>query len=212
MTKEKLGKLQAGFAPFIIIAIIAVLAIGGGGYVVSKNKAAKKDTSLEAGAEAGAEVELGLNTKGSLRSLLGLGKNVMCTFESSADGATSSGTVYIASNGNMRGDFKMGAGAGVQSSSMMVKDGYSYVWSGGSDQGIKMAASADAAAQAGAEGEAKQSVGLDEQVDYSCSGWTMDASKFMMPAGVEFIDLKAMMNGAVGPGNINLKNAAELGY
>ena len=48
MTKEK---LQAGFAPFIIIAIIAVLAIGGGAYVVSKNRA-EVDTSTQANEEA----------------------------------------------------------------------------------------------------------------------------------------------------------------
>jgi hypothetical protein len=216
MTK---AKLQAGFAPLIIIAIVAVLAIGGGAYVVSKNKAkapaegdnAETQANANADANANANANLGVNAKGSLRSLLGLGKNVMCTFKSEAGDVVSSGTVYVAANGNMRGDFKMGANADTQSSSMMVKDGYSYVWSG--KQGVKMKASAEASAQAGAEGEAKQTVNLDEQVDYSCSNWTMDASKFTLPSGVEFIDLEAMLKGgAVGPGNINLKSATEFGY
>src|SRR3989338_7581223 len=117
MTKEKLGKLQAGFAPFIIIAIIAVLAIGGGAYVVSKNRA-EVDTSTQANekadANANANANLGLNAKGSLRSLMGMGKSVMCTFESAVAGENSSGTMYISSSGEMRGDFTMQASGKTQ--------------------------------------------------------------------------------------------------
>ncbi|MDP9249019.1 MAG: hypothetical protein M3M85_00705 [bacterium] len=212
MTKRD---LQAGFAPFIIIAIVAVLAIGGGTYVVSKKKAAKVDTEVQANAEAevnaNANANLGVNAKGSLRSLMGMGKNVMCTFESTSGGTASSGTVYIAANGAMRGDFKA---AGL-TSSMITKDGYMYGWTGGG-QGVKIKmdaqAQASAAADASAQAEVNKSVDLDSQVDYSCSAWSMDASKFTLPAGVEFVDLEAMLKGATGAGaGIDLKGATGLG-
>jgi hypothetical protein len=191
MIQRKLGRLQAGFIPFLVIAIIAILAIGGGAYVVSKNKA-----KVKTGVEGNGELNANANAKGSLRSLLGMGKNVMCTFESTSGDNTSSGTVYITADGAMRGDFKMGTGADAQTSSMLVKDGTSYVWSG--TKGVKMAASGEA--QANANAQVQKSVDLDSQVQYSCSDWAVEQSKFDLPAGVEFVDLKAMMNIAPGAG------------
>ena len=38
--------LQGGLAPFLIIAIVAILAIGGGAYLVTKNKGAKVNTQI----------------------------------------------------------------------------------------------------------------------------------------------------------------------
>src|SRR3989338_6885057 len=86
--------LQGGFAPLLIIAIIAILAIGGGVYVVKKNRDAKINAELEGNVEtkentnadlnANENANLGINAKakGSFRSLLGLGKNTQCTFAS----------------------------------------------------------------------------------------------------------------------------------
>src|SRR3989344_2681426 len=111
--------LQGGFAPLLIIAIIAILAIGGGVYITKKNKAAKvelegnAETQANANADANANenANLGINanvnakTKGTFRSLLALGKNTQCTFTSLNNGVNSSGTVYISVTGSMRGDF-----------------------------------------------------------------------------------------------------------
>lgn len=212
MTQRKLGKLQAGFAPFIIIAIIAVLAIGGGAYVVSKNKAKapvpednpETQANAQADANANANANLGLNAKGSLRSLMGMGKNVMCTFESTSGSTASSGTVYIAANGSMRGDFKA---AGL-TSGMITKDGYMYGWTDSSSSGMKI--KMDAQEQAEIQTEAAQAVDIDSEVDYECSEWSVDQSKFDLPAKIEFVDVKALLN-AVGPGDINLKTKTEFG-
>ena len=202
--------LQGGLAPFLIIAIVAILAIGGGAYLVTKNKGAKVNTQVEgdvetqananADANANANANLGINAKGSFRSLIGLGKNTQCSFTSVSEGVTSSGTVYITASGNMRGDYNTKTSSGVQTSSMILKDGYSYVWSG--SQGAKMnVTNMGGSASAGAQ--AQQSVDLDSQVDYNCKDWSVDQSKFTLPSGVNFLDLEAMMKGSALPSGVN---------
>jgi len=129
--------LQGGFAPLLIIAIVALLAVGGGAYVVTKNKAKapvegdnlETQANAKADANANANANLGINTKGSLRSLLGMGKNTMCTFSSSVPGQTSSGTVYVTSSGEMRGEFTTTVNGKAQASNMLMKGGTSYMWS-----------------------------------------------------------------------------------
>ena len=207
----KRKNLQGGFAPLLIIAIIAILAIGGGAYVVTKNKEAKIKTGIEGNGELNVNANAKGETKGSLRSLLGIGKDTMCTFTSTAGGVNSSGSVFVASSGEMRGEFTSQTSTGTQTSSMIVKGGTSYVWSG--SQGIKMSSN-KVNASASAEGKAKSSVDLDSQVNYKCGNWTVDQSKFIVPTTVKFLDLDAMLktSGTVGPGDINVKSATEWGY
>lgn len=201
MTKTK---LQGGFLPILIVVIVAAIAIGGGAYVVSKNKAAKVDTSADVKADAKADAKLDAKAKGSLSSLLKLGKNVMCKFSSTAGGNNSSGTMYIAANGDTRGDFKMVTSGGSVTSSMIMKGGVWYGWSG--SQGVKMAVPENAGVDNAAAAQAEKYVDLNAEVDYSCSDWSVDGSKFTLPAGVNFIDVKAMLEGAAGPGSIDIKS------
>ncbi len=202
--KNKNNNLQGGFAPLLIIAIVAILAIGGGTYVSKKNKAkvnlednleTQANANADANANENANLGVNANAKGSLRSLLALGKNTMCTFTSTEGDTTSSGTVYIVADGSMRGDFTSKTSAGTQTSSMIVKDDTSYVWSG--TQGMKMKATASASAQA--KTQTQQSVDLDAQADYDCSDWSVDQSKFTLPVGVNFLDIEAMMKGSALP-------------
>ncbi len=198
--------LQGGFAPLLIIAIIAILAIGAGAYVVQKNRAAKApeagdnlntqaNVNADLNANANANLGINANAKSSLRSLLGLGKNVMCTFSGTTGSTSSSGTVYISADGSMRGDFTTQTSTGTQTSSMIVKDKIAYAWSG--TQGVKMDAT-KATTSAGTSAQAKSAVDLDSQVDHKCTDWTPDASKFVIPATVKFLDLEAMMKASTG--------------
>lgn len=196
--------LQKGFAPLLIVAIIAVLAIGGGAYVVTKNKQAKiaelednLNTQANANADQNANenANLGINAqaKGSLRSLLGLGQNTMCTFASTNADVSSSGTVYIGADGDMRGEFESKAGTqAAVSSYMIVKDGVSFAWSG--TQGVKMNV---ADINASAEAQAEKYVDLDAQIGYECSAWTRDESKFVVPTNVNFMDIDALLKAGV---------------
>ena len=201
--------LQGGFAPLLIIAIIAILAIGGGAYVVTKNKDANDDKNE--GVELddrrgdiqyedkmkGDDKDDDKETKGSLRSLLALGKNTMCTFTSVVENSTSSGTVYIAADGPMSGDFSSQTSSGNITSHMIMKGGTSYVWSG--TQGATTSSNTN------------QSVDLDAQVDYDCKNWTLDNSKFTVPTNVNFVDIEAMMKGAGAlPGGVDVNSMMKL--
>lgn len=208
-------KLQGGFAPLLIIAIVAVLAIGGGGYAISKNKAAKKaevegnvetQANFKADENANVNANLGINAnakaKGSLRSLLGLGQNTMCTFSSTTGDTTSSGTVYIASDGDMSGQFEIKTGTKTTfTSNMIVKDDISYLWSG--NQGAKMnVAELKGDAKAQAQGGSEY-VDLDAEMNYDCSAWVRDESKFTVPSTVNFIDLDVLLKGGVKLPGVN---------
>lgn len=203
--------LQGGFIPLLVIAIIAVLAVGGGAYVVTKNKAAKNaevEGNLETQANSQADINanenanLGINAninakaKGSLRSLLGLAQNTECTFSSTNASTTSSGTVYITSDGDMRGEFQMKTGTqATVTSNMLVKGDISYVWSG--TQGVKMSVS-EIKANSGTQAQTNQFVDLmDTDVNYDCSAWVRDDSKFVVPTSVNFIDLDAFLKGGI---------------
>ena len=203
----KTKNLERGFAPLLIIAILAVLAIGGGTYMVVKNNQAKKaqlgdnlNTQANANADqnANANANLGVNakTKNSLRSFLALGQNMKCTYTSTTkDNVNASGTFYIGANGDMRGEFntKVGTQAPIVNN-MIIKGGVSYVWSG--TQGAKMnvpAVDANAKVPQASKGVEQ----LDAQMDYNCSPWTLDVSKFATPAGVNFMDINALLKGGV---------------
>jgi hypothetical protein len=131
----------------------------------------------------------------------------MCTFTSVVENSTSSGTVYIASNGDMSGDFtSQTKTAGTVTSHMIMKGGTSYVWSGA--QGAKMNVSASEATTAS---NTNQSVDLDAQVDYDCKNWTRDDSKFTVPTNVNFVDIEAMMKGAGAlPGGVDVNSMMKL--
>ncbi len=201
--------LQGGFIPLLVIAVIAVLAIGGGAYVVTKNKAS--DNKVEDGrrgdvqyedktaaeGDINAEANINVNAKGSLRSLLALGKDTMCTFSSTTEGVSSSGTVYVSTDGSMRGDFTSQTSAGTQTSSMIVKGETSYFWNG--SQGVKMNVKSDTSTST----QTKSNVDLDSPVDYKCGNWSKDDSKFALPTSVNFLDIEAMMKGSALPSGVN---------
>lgn len=191
--------LQAGFIPFLIIAIVAVLAIGGGVYISKKHKEAKLtatdniNTQANGNADANANVNANLginsNSKGSLRTLLGLNKNIMCTYAGNGEDGIYSGTVYITSSGEMRGDFEAKSYDGTSTSHMIMKDDTSYSWNG--KEGVKMEVKATGGVPA--SGSTKSNIDLDSQVDYKCSDWTVDQSKFTLPTGVNFVDMEALL-------------------
>ncbi len=125
----------------------------------------------------------------TLKNLIAYKGSQKCTFTSSTSNSSSSGTVYV-SNGQMRGDFVSHAQGGTYESHMIVKDNTSYVWGTGMPGGFKM--SFDAMSSSG-QGNNSGAVDPNAPVNYSCSAWSADASLFVLPAGIQFNDLGAMM-------------------
>jgi hypothetical protein len=172
---------------YILIALALVVLIGGGLYV-----AKSRPTTPSSGGQ-----EQQQSSRGSLRSLLGMGQNLTCTI-TNEDGST--GTVYVAGE-RVRGDFASAAAQGGMMH-MIQSEGYAYLWTEGETKGMKM--KFDAEESAGAQTtpgatQQNQAVDMNAEVDYSCSPWGVDASMFTLPAGVEFTDYSQMMGGVQGP-------------
>lgn len=129
-------------------------------------------------------------SSGTLASLMSMG-SVKCDVTNTQAGAQSSGTVYVG-GGKMRGDFTSQTSAGAVTSHMISDGTNVYVWSSAMPQGIKMTVAATAK-----PGNAQATM-YNQNVSYTCSPWSVDASQFILPAGVTFSDMTSMMQGSTG--------------
>ena len=196
-----------GFIAIIIIAAI-VLAAGGGTYYAVKTHSSAKvatDTTMSASSTTTADVSTSAsassNTLGSLKDILGIGKNVVCTISESTATSSVSGTVYI-SGTNMSGQFTTVDSSGTHSANMIRNNDDVYAWTGTQGAKILLSAMENVSTQ-NTQTRMRSSVDLNQNVHYSCTPWTVDQTKFTVPTTVKFIDVQAMMNthaGAAVPG------------
>lgn len=141
-----------------IIAAVIVVAVLAGGYFIlnSKHKMAQVAFS----------------------EFVKQGGSYSCDVRQEAADVDNGGTVYIDS-GNIRGDFSTIAEGRTMQSSFLMKDGYTYNWSGA--MGVKMKVG-----DISPEAQATYSWNAGQVGDYTCQPWKADQSKFDVPAGVTF--------------------------
>lgn len=206
---------QRGFAIGIVVAIIAILALGGGAvYVASKaQKTAQVESNATSTVEANLTADVNVNQNMSIKGLLGLGKTLKCTFSDATSTAATEGTVYIA-NGKFRGDFSSKASGGAAVKSYMISDGQdAYVWSDAMKQGFKMKMTADAKTSTNTNTQAPD---INKEMKYNCMPWTVNEAVFSAPANVTFIDAASIgagvSAGASGkiPAGLNASTSAEI--
>lgn len=182
---KKIGK------KFFLGALLAFLLVGGLGAYFAFGRSSDRSLSGDFPEMEGGEASQ-ISDKKSLRDLLGLGRSQKCTYSEPESG--SSGTVYVSGN-ESRADFayKLPDGA-EQVSHMIIKEDKMYLWIEGEETGYLMSLSEDEDGQE-SEGEAQapETVDLDQAIDYRCEDWSVDDSKFTLPAGVEFKDLSALI-------------------
>ena len=173
-------KSQALILGAVVVIVLIIAALGF--FIFSKSSKNAQVTPATSESE-----QIQGSSKGSIMSLLSGGKSVTCKM-SYPDGGTS-GTIYVADK-KVRGDFTAEAD-GKQMESHMIQDGdFGYFWSG--NQGTKMKTS-DSAQASPAPNAQTSAPDLNKDVDMDCSSWSVDASKFELPADVKFTDLTEMM-------------------
>lgn len=179
-----------GIGILAVIAVIAVLAaLGGGVYLATQNRV-EIETS-----DADDDVET-VESATSLRSLLSLGRDVVCTFSRVDEMSAVSGVVYVADQ-NIRGDFDVRTESTGTMKGHMIKVGNEiYTWSDAFTQGVKLAVDAEAEMKSNEQNP----VGLDDEVEYECDSWNKDASKFSVPGNINFIELNAGASGTIETG------------
>lgn len=190
--------LNKGFVPVIVIAIIALAAVGGGSaWYVSSHKSAntkvevpETTTSVEITASTTVSTDTTKSSDekiSSLEAAFAQGKDVICTFNIKDPNTESSGTFYI-SNKNIRGDFSSAnkmIGQTVTAHTI-IDEKFSYTWTDISPMGFKVpivGTPAQAVAGAQAQFQANGAAG-----NYDCKAWTKDASKFTLPTSVKFME------------------------
>lgn len=174
----------------LILAAIGIIIVVAGVLVLS-NKSTK---APQPGATTGLASPQESQNRGSLKSLLTVGKDQSCTFTSN-QGKTK-GTVFI-SGKKMSGDFATtGADNKQVESRMILDDQYSYFWSSDAVEGTKMKLSNLEAITPppSASGQTQnQAVDINQDVEYQCSVWAVDNSKFIPPSNVTFMDVSALI-------------------
>lgn len=164
----------------IVAGILLLLAFGGvAGFKLMGNK--KVDSTSQ-------DIQNGNptapNAVQSLKDIFSTGQSQTCTY--SAD--TGSGVVYV-NSGMMRGDFETKAET-VQTGHVLVKDNTSYVWAEGQANGIKMTFKPEDLDSVIAKGTETQTNPENlEDINYSCTSWKADSSKFELPKDVQFSEI-----------------------
>lgn len=178
----------------LIITAVVIFALIGGALYLTLGK-----SSTTPNQEAGIMEEKTQTTeemvKGSLKSLFGVGKNVTCTVNDVEN--EGSGTVYVAGN-KIRGDFTSKIDEKTVESHFIQDEEFSYLWSSEMEEGIKMKADLGTEKTAVSDNKDTQvsnteTVDLNKEVDYKCSNWSVDNSKFTPPANIKFSDISNLM-------------------
>jgi hypothetical protein len=143
---------------------------------------------------------------GSFRTLLGLGKNLVCTVSNtstdSASEGTYNGTVYV-SGKKMRMEFTTGVDK-VAMKSNVINDGtQGYMWGTGPQGSMAIKFKADPSQT---EAQKQNEFSLDQNVDYNCKNWNVDESLFIPPADIEFLDMNDMMKQVLPQGAESMKS------
>lgn len=148
---------------------------------------------------------------GTMEDLMARGRDVTCTFTQTDDAGMTKGTVYITQDGRMRGEFTNEGDEGPMAMHMINDGEYSYTWGVPSmNKGVKMKLDDEEDNSImddddeDDDDDAEEMVDMDESMEYRCSTWRADASKFVPPSDIEFQDLSAMMQGVLeGMGNVD---------
>src|SRR3990167_3148582 len=156
----------------LIIGIIIIILLAIGGYLyMNKSQSQLSMTGKEKKIE---ETTQGSAMK-SLRELMMMGQDQMCTFESTDDNGSNKGSSYI-SGEKVRTDFSGTDPDGKAYSGSMISDGtYMYSWSTASPQGMKIKITEETNkavedVKQDAQANPNQYIDPNDKVDYKCQG------------------------------------------
>jgi hypothetical protein len=191
------------------VIVILVLIVGVyGAYRVYKHfkrisapAAQTQTTATQSGAPS--------TTLGSLKDLMLKGIPQTCTYKSDK----SQGTLYM-DGGKVRGDIStdVEVDGKTTESHIIIADKAIYMWSDGRNVGYKMVYDPNATPAPAGTKTTNASGALDPntQMNYSCSAWIADSSKFTLPTNVTFssLSIPSQTTGAPTTGG----NASQCSY
>lgn len=179
----------------LIIAVVLILVAAIGGYFFMQSKSGSQMIGLDNNKMI---AENGGSSMTSLKELMSMGSNQMCTFSYSSEDGSNEGTTYIASN-KVRTDFTGSDSTGESYEGSMIMDGeFMYTWTTDTNQGIKMPITETMEqevekAQENPDEYKNEYIDPDVKTDYKCSAWNVDNSKFIPPSTITFMDMSEQM-------------------
>lgn len=185
-------------AGLVIIGLVIYLMGGKSGENQATQTVETESTSEEVEENDSSFQEEGF---GSLAAFFGLGRDLTCTFShtDTETGALSTGDFYYDGGAErFRVDSTSSVDGGTYVSHMINDRESLYLWTEGTEGtfAIRMNSETYESNQdlPNTEGQNEtQPFSVDEQVEYDCDPWNVDATLFAPPAGVEFLDMESMM-------------------
>lgn len=169
------------------IVVIVILAILGAGVFLMLNSRNSSPTTTNTEELVKTQESTAQTGNGTIRDLLAATSPQACSFKDM--NSQTSGVLFIA-NSQMRGDFSSAGPQGSTDSHMIVDGNTAYVWMAGEPSGFQI--SLDMASTASEQAETIE-MGIDRQVDYTCTTWTVDETVFTRPPEVTFTDFSSMV-------------------
>lgn len=190
----------------LIIAVLVIIIVIAAVAVFTLSKKTPKTSEETPAAQQAEEQPAETTSKGSIKSLIGMGKNVTCTVTYPTSDGTVNGTLYVANDKRMRTDFVTTTSQNKQIDSHMIQDqGWSYIWSSASPQGTKMKIEENVPTPT--PGLQNQNVDVNTEVEYKCSDWSVDNSKFTPPSNIQFLETGQPINQT--PSGTNTTNQSQ---
>jgi hypothetical protein len=163
----------------MVVGALVILVVGAyGAYRVYKHFARLSATpSVQTATGTGQP-----SAMSSLKDLISKGIAQSCTYTSDK----SQGTIYM-SGGKVRADINTTVGSVATKAHMIMMDNTTYIWTDEMSTGFKMAYDPNATPVPGASPSTLQgAIDANTSMNYKCSAWVADGSKFALPAGVTF--------------------------
>lgn len=174
----------------LLILIGGVVILGGFMYFTGEknNEMTKSNTALTS-----TEIkEQPSGKKMAFTEFTKQGGSYKCIVNQSVSDVVSKGTIFI-SGGMMRGTFTTTISGKENMSNILVRDGYTYIWSPEMPMAMKIAIpkqNTETNTNTGMSGS--YSWNAEQIGDYDCEAWNADQTMFAIPSGTEFMDPSQM--------------------
>lgn len=174
------------------IIVMVVLALGAGAwYFTQKDETITPNTATTQPANQEQQTET--SSPKTINGLMSAGANKKCTLSTTDGNAQVSGTIYIAGAKKMHGEYTTTSEGKNTVSNMIITKDVQYFWSPDSKQGVKINLSeATVNNQQQTSQQNPGGIDTDKEYDFSCSDWTVDEAKFVVPADVNFMDFSGI--------------------
>jgi len=172
-----------------------VLIFSGCGKKVDSNKV---PPAVQNNATTESEKSETTKMSATVKEMLKGGKSLECTFSFTdvKEGATQTGKIYVdGPKARFRSETEVTTNStGQKTQAFMITVGdYGYSWNNISPKtGIKFNLN-ESSSISNSDKSAQNTEDLDQKIDFDCHKWSVDNSKFEMPAGVVFTDFDEMM-------------------